>query len=433
MLPLSIRMTRPLRERSEDPGDPGVRVLHVVDGVLLRALRGQVDVELDRLVVPARHEVPARGVDADRVEQLVERRRRPPAASTSSSPRRPRRAARAGRRAPRPRRASSRASRRAPAGARRSRGGPRRARRRGGRSRRRASAGCRRRPCRSRSARRSSGRGRGPCRPRGRSSAPTRRPPTRTCRGAAARPRPRRRSRSRAPTCRSGPGSARASPRSGEHLGDGVAGKRRQLRDVVAAVPVLGRLLAATHRLDRRVEPLHLRAGVVVVVLALHLVSREGEEPRDGVAVRPVSRVRDRDRPRRVRRHHLDLDVLALLQQSPLRTPGPPRRSPARPAASHASGSQRLTKPGPAASARSARSARDDLGGDLVRDLPRRPSSAGPRASARRSSRSRRARRRRDARARRRRSATWESASARRATGSGAVGRGTRPIVGGLG
>ena len=57
---------------SQDAGDPGVRVLHVVDGVLLRLLGREVDVDLDRLVVAARDEVPARGVHADLVDQIVE-------------------------------------------------------------------------------------------------------------------------------------------------------------------------------------------------------------------------------------------------------------------------------------------------------------------------------------------------------------------------
>ncbi len=38
---------------AEDARDPGVGVLDVVDGVLLRLLRGEVDVDLDRLVVAA--------------------------------------------------------------------------------------------------------------------------------------------------------------------------------------------------------------------------------------------------------------------------------------------------------------------------------------------------------------------------------------------
>ena len=57
---------------AEDPGDPRVRVLHVVDGVLLRLLGREVDVDLDRLVGAAVDEVPARGVDADLVHELVE-------------------------------------------------------------------------------------------------------------------------------------------------------------------------------------------------------------------------------------------------------------------------------------------------------------------------------------------------------------------------
>src|SRR5689334_12151461 len=57
---------------AHDPGNPRVRVLHVEDGVLLRLLRGEVDVDLDRLVGAAADEVPAGGVDADLVDELVE-------------------------------------------------------------------------------------------------------------------------------------------------------------------------------------------------------------------------------------------------------------------------------------------------------------------------------------------------------------------------
>ena len=57
---------------AEDPGDPRVRVLHVVDGVLGALLRGEVDVDLDRLVGAAVDEEPAGRVDADLVDQLVE-------------------------------------------------------------------------------------------------------------------------------------------------------------------------------------------------------------------------------------------------------------------------------------------------------------------------------------------------------------------------
>src|SRR5437899_10515501 len=50
---------------TEDPCDPRVRVLDVVNGVLLRPLGRQVDVELDRLIGAAVDEVPPCGVDAD--------------------------------------------------------------------------------------------------------------------------------------------------------------------------------------------------------------------------------------------------------------------------------------------------------------------------------------------------------------------------------
>src|SRR5918995_7304827 len=68
------RVRRSLRVAGipEDPRDPGVRVLDVVDGVLLAPLARQVDVDVDRLVMSARDEVPARGVHADLVHELVE-------------------------------------------------------------------------------------------------------------------------------------------------------------------------------------------------------------------------------------------------------------------------------------------------------------------------------------------------------------------------
>ena len=132
----------------------------------------------------------------------------------------------------------------------------------------------------------------------------------------------------------------------------------------VAPVAVLGRLLPAPHRLDRGAEAVHLRAGVVVVVLALDRVARELEQPRDAVAVRAVPRGGDRDRAGRVRRHHLDLDPLAGSRRAGavvLADLGrPPRRR-------TASVSHRLTKPGPG-----------DLGA-LDLGQRRRPSRRAPR------------------------------------------------------
>ena len=49
-----------------------MRVLDVVDRVLLRLLGRQVDVDLDRLVVAPGDEVPAGGVDADLLDELLE-------------------------------------------------------------------------------------------------------------------------------------------------------------------------------------------------------------------------------------------------------------------------------------------------------------------------------------------------------------------------
>src|SRR5207302_8558258 len=48
----------------EDRGDARVRVLHVVDGVLVGLLARQVEVQVERRVMRAREQIPARGVDA---------------------------------------------------------------------------------------------------------------------------------------------------------------------------------------------------------------------------------------------------------------------------------------------------------------------------------------------------------------------------------
>ena len=85
----------------------------------------------------------------------------------------------------------------------------------------------------------------------------------------------------------------------------------RQLGHVVAAVAVLRRLLAPGARPDRLAEALHLAAGVVHVVLALHTVARAREDAGERVAVRRVAGRRDRHRPGRVRAHELEVHVLA--------------------------------------------------------------------------------------------------------------------------
>ena len=131
---------------------------------------------------------------------------------------------------------------------------------------------------------------------------------------AAGTPAAAARARSAAPTSRSGCGSARGSPRSARaSCGTGSLVGGGELGDVLAPVAVLGRLLPAPDRLDRGAEALHLRAGVVVVVLARDLVARELELARDRVADRAVARRGDRDRPGRVGRDHLDLDLLRRL------------------------------------------------------------------------------------------------------------------------
>ena len=134
--------------------------------------------------------------------------------------------------------------------------------------------------------------------------------------------------------------------------GTGSSGSCRQLGDVVALVAVLGRLLPAPPRLDGGAELLHLGAGVVVVVLALDVVPGELEQPRDRVAVGAVPRGGDDDRARRVRRDHLDLHPL-LGRAEPPPYASPAARISASASPYQAGVSQRLTKPGPAISARS--------------------------------------------------------------------------------
>ena len=86
-----------------------------------------------------------------------------------------------------------------------------------------------------------------------------------------------------------------------------------QVGNVVAAISVLGRLFAPANRLDGLAEPVHLRPGVVVVVLALDVVPRELEQPGHRVAVGAVPRRRHSDWPRRIRGDELDLDALARI------------------------------------------------------------------------------------------------------------------------
>src|SRR5450759_6031401 len=71
-----------LRERSrntlwpgleEHRGDPGVRILDVVDRVLARMLARQIEVEVDRGVVRARQQEPAGRIHADLLQEILER------------------------------------------------------------------------------------------------------------------------------------------------------------------------------------------------------------------------------------------------------------------------------------------------------------------------------------------------------------------------
>jgi hypothetical protein len=101
-----------------------------------------------------------------------------------------------------------------------------------------------------------------------------------------------------------------------QHLRHRVAVEGGEVANVIPLVAVLRGLLPVPNGRDRGAETLHLRAGVVVVVLALDLVPRELEQPRDRVADGAVASRRDRNRPGRVGRDHLDLHLLALLRRA---------------------------------------------------------------------------------------------------------------------
>ena len=81
-------------------------------------------------------------------------------------------------------------------------------------------------------------------------------------------------------------------------------------------VAVLGHLRVAAEELqipglDGRAESIHLPAGIVEVVLALDLVTGEGQQARERIADRGVPSVADREGTGGVRGHELHLDPLA--------------------------------------------------------------------------------------------------------------------------
>ncbi len=153
--------------------------------------------------------------------------------------------------------------------------------------------------------------------------------------------------------------------------GTGSPGDARGRRGT-PVIAVLRRLLAAAHRLDRRAEAVHLPAGVVVVVLARDVVAGELEQPRDRVAVRAVTGVRDGDRPGRVRRHHLDLDPLRQRQPSRRRIRRRRRPSPPSADSNHVVGEEEVDEAG-AGDLRALDLGQPGEVGELGGELARRP------------------------------------------------------------
>ena len=85
----------------------------------------------------------------------------------------------------------------------------------------------------------------------------------------------------------------------------------RQLAHVLAPVAVLGQRLAARKRAHRLAQLEHLRARVVDVELALHLMSVPGEHARERIAIGRVACVTHVHRSGRVGRDEFDQDALA--------------------------------------------------------------------------------------------------------------------------
>ena len=86
----------------------------------------------------------------------------------------------------------------------------------------------------------------------------------------------------------------------------------RDLGNVLALIAVLGRLLAAGPRPQRRAEQLDLAAGVVEVVLAADGVAGEGEQPRQRVPVGGVAGGGHGQRPTGFAAHVLDQHPLRI-------------------------------------------------------------------------------------------------------------------------
>ena len=99
-----------------------------------------------------------------------------------------------------------------------------------------------------------------------------------------------------------------------QHVLDRIDIERRELVDVLPLIAALGNLFPPSPRLDRRPEEVDLPARVVEVVLALDVVTREVEQARNGVSVGTVTRGADGQRPGRIGRDQLDLDLLRLLR-----------------------------------------------------------------------------------------------------------------------
>jgi hypothetical protein len=148
-----------------------------------------------------------------------------------------------------------------------------------------------------------------------------------------------------------------------------VARQLRQLADVVALVAVLGRVLPAPDRLDRLAELVHLRARVVVVVLALDLVAADSRRRASESPIAPFRAAETTIGP-----VGFAETISTCTRSRRSRNPPPKPGSSASASAfeNHESARNRLTNPGPATSALSTSGSSAAGRGELLAELPRR-------------------------------------------------------------
>ena len=146
---------------------------------------------------------------------------------------------------------------------------------------------------------------------------------------------------------------------------------RGDVVDVAARVAVLGGGLAFGRGDQRAGEAVDLGAVVVEVVLAHHVGALRGQQPAQRVADGGPAGAADVDRPGRVGRDELEVDLLAGQLRRSGRSPWPASMTLLTITPWAEASRRRLTKPGPATSAEAMPSASAQRGGQPAGQLAR--------------------------------------------------------------